>query len=109
MGRKRVYRKPIRQEEGGNLLLDILTFPVLGAPRMVHWVGKKLNEEIEHQEFSEDKVQGQLLDLQMRREVGDISDEEYEEQETALLERLTYIRERAVALAEQKGEIQRKE
>lgn len=80
------------QEGGGDLLLDVLTAPVLGVPRLVHWVAKKLIEEVARQEFDEDKLQGQLLDLQTRRELGEIGDEEYSREETALLERLNYIR-----------------
>ena len=86
-------RRPVAvQEGGGDLLLDVLTAPVLGVPRLVHWVAKKLIEEVERQEFDEDKLQGQLLDLQTRHELGEIEDEEYARGETALLERLNYIR-----------------
>ena len=77
---------------GGDLLLDVLTAPVLGVPRLVHWVAKKLIEEVERQEFNEEKLQGQLLDLQMRYELGEIGDEEYSRQEAALLDRLSHIR-----------------
>ena len=87
-------RRPVAvQEGGGDLLLDVLTAPVLGVPRLVHWVAKKLIEEVERQEFDEGKLQGQLLDLQMRRELDEIGDEEYSRQETALLHRLNYIRQ----------------
>ncbi len=79
-------------EAGGDLLLDVLTAPVLGVPRLLHWVARKLVEEVERQEFDEDKLQGQLLDLQTRYELGEIDDEEYARGETALLERLNYIR-----------------
>jgi len=86
-------RRPVAvQEGGGDVLLDVLTLPVLGVPRLVHWVAKKLIEEVERQEFDEGKLQGQLLDLQTRRELDEIGDEEYSRQETALLERLNYIR-----------------
>ncbi|MFQ5872497.1 MAG: gas vesicle protein GvpG [Dehalococcoidia bacterium] len=86
-------RRGQRQQPGGsNLLVDILTLPVLGAPRMVHWAARKLSEEVEHQEFDEGAIQGQILDLQMRYELGEINDEEYDQQETALLDRLSYIR-----------------
>ncbi|MDO8611446.1 MAG: gas vesicle protein GvpG [Dehalococcoidia bacterium] len=87
-------RRPVAvQEGGGDLLLDVLTAPVLGVPRLVHWVAKKLIEEVERQEFDEEKLQGQLLDLQMRHELGEIGDAGYAREETALLERLNYIRQ----------------
>ncbi|MFQ5873049.1 MAG: gas vesicle protein GvpG [Dehalococcoidia bacterium] len=85
-------RSPQQQQGGGNLLVDILTLPVLGAPRMVHWVSKKLAETVEQDEMDEGRLQGQLLDLQMRYELGEIDDDEYAEQETAILDRLSVVR-----------------
>ena len=87
-------RRPVAvQEGGGDLLLDVLTAPVLGVPRLVHWVAKKLIEEVERQEFNEEKLQGQLLDLQMRHDLGELGDAEYSSEEAALLKRLNYIRQ----------------
>ena len=85
------HKKP-EQKQGGDLLVDILTFPVLGMPRMVHWVSKKLAETVEQDEMDEGKLQGDLLELQMRYELGEINDDEYAEQETAILDRLSAIR-----------------
>jgi len=88
--------KKMRQREnqsGSNPLLDILTFPVLGAPRLIYWLAKTVAEEANREQFDEDQVQGQLLELQVRYELGEISDEEYLEQETAILDKLTAIRE----------------
>ncbi len=93
-------RKPLRKRKrpapaatgGGSLLLDVLTMPVLGVPRLVHWVAKEFAEEVERQELDEGKLQGQLLDLQMRYELGEIDDEQYAAEERVLLERLSYIR-----------------
>ena len=93
---KRPIRKMRRLEQqggGGNLLVDVLTFPMLGAPRMVHWLVKKILEEAEREELDEDKLQGQVLELQMRYELGEIDDQEYSEQEAAILDRLSAIRE----------------
>jgi len=85
-------RRIQQQKQGGGLLTDILTFPILGAPRMVHWVAKKLTETVEQEEMDEGKLQGDLLELQMRYELGEIDDDEYAEQETAILDRLSAIR-----------------
>ena len=78
---------------GGDVLLDVLTLPVLGVPRLVQWIAEKLVEEVERQEFDEDKLQGALLDLQIRHELGEIGDGEYAGEETDLLNRLSYIRQ----------------
>lgn len=93
-------RKPLRKGRkrapastgGGDLLLNVLTLPILGAPRVIHWVAGKIAEEVERQELDEDKLQGQLLDLQMRYELGEMDDEQYTTGEKALLDRLSLIR-----------------
>lgn len=74
-------------------MLGVLTLPVLGAPRLVHWIARKIAEEVERQELDEDRLQGQLFDLQTCRELGEIGDEEYSREEAALLGRLNYIRQ----------------
>ena len=75
------------------LLLDLLTLPVLGAPRMVHWLAKKAAEEAERELLDEDRVRAQLLELQTRYDLGEVSEKDYDEQERVLVERLSAIRE----------------
>ena len=89
---KQSRRTQQQQKQGGDFLTDILTFPILGAPRMVHWVAKKIAETAEQDEMDEGKLQGELLELQMRYELEEIDDDEYAEQETAILDRLSAIR-----------------
>jgi hypothetical protein len=91
-GMKEVRKIQQQQKEAGDLLTDILAFPILGAPIMVHWVAQKLVEAAEQEELDEGKLQGKLLELQMQYELGEIDDEEYARQETAILERLNAIR-----------------
>ena len=102
-------KKRERPREESNLLVDLLTLPILGAPRMVRWIGKKTSEAVEAQEFDEGAIQGQLLDLQMRYEMGEITAEECDEQESALLERLKEIREAKAEKEELEGRLIRKE
>jgi hypothetical protein len=59
---------------------------------MIHWVAEKIAAEVERQELDEDKLQGQLLDLQMRYELDEMDDEQYAAEEKALLDRLSLIR-----------------
>ena len=77
----------------GRILFDLLTAPVLGPIRGVYWLAEKIDEAAEDELLDEDKVRGELLELQMRLEMGEITEEEYEEQEKALVERLNAIRE----------------
>ena len=78
---------------GGNLLGDVLTLPVLGATRLVIWIAKMTMEAAHREMFDEGAVQGALTDLQMRYDLGEMGEEEYLQQEAALLERLNRIRE----------------
>jgi uncharacterized membrane protein len=75
------------------LFLDLLTSPVLGAPRMVHWLAKKVTEEAERELLDENRVRAQLLELQTRYDLGEVTEEEYERQEKVIVERLNAIRE----------------
>jgi hypothetical protein len=77
----------------GGILFGLLTAPVLGPIRGVHWLAEKIAEAAEDELLDEDKVRGELLELQIRLEMGEITEEEYEKQEKALVERLNAIRE----------------
>ena len=71
------------------LLDDILLAPVHG----VMWLGGKLNEVIQHEANDEGKLKENLLELQSKLDLGEISEDEYRRQETALLERLEAIQD----------------
>jgi len=71
----------------------LLTAPVLGVPRGIHWLARKVAEEAEGELLDEDKVRGELLELQMRLDMGEITESEYDEQERTLVERLNAVRE----------------
>lgn len=74
-------------------LVDLLTLPVLGAPRLVHWVAGTLVEHAERELLDEGRVRGQLLELQELYDSGELTEQEYDRQETMLLDRLKAIRE----------------
>jgi len=74
-------------------LLELLTMPVLGAPRMVHWLAQKMSQEAERELLDEDRVRAELLELQTRYDLGEVNEEKYAEQEMILVERLNAIRE----------------
>jgi len=79
------------------LLTDLLTFPVLGPIKGVIWIAEKVAEQAEKELYDEGAVRGQLMELELRYDLGEISEEEYLEAEEALLERLRVIRERQAA------------
>lgn len=66
---------------------------LLGPCKLVYWIGKKLYEHAETEVTDESTVRHQLLELQMRFELDDISEDEYQEQEDILMRRLEAIRE----------------
>ena len=74
-------------------LVDLLTSPVLGAPRMVCWLANKLIQEAEHQLLDEGRVRAELMELQTRYDLGEVNEEEYDQQEIVLMEQLNAIRE----------------
>jgi len=74
-------------------VFDLLTSPVLGPIRGVHWLATKVVEAAEGEMLDESKVRGELSELQMRLDMGDITEEEYDEQEKVLVEQLNAIRE----------------
>ena len=72
----------------GFLLDDILLLPVNGLV----WVADKLKDSAEAEFLDESRVQESLLALQMRLEMDEITEEEYEKSEGKLMERLEEIR-----------------
>jgi len=71
------------------VLDDILLAPC----KLVHWIGKELYEHAEAQVTDESAVRRELLELQMRFELDDITEDEYQEGEDVLMRRLDAIRE----------------
>jgi hypothetical protein len=78
-------------------LIDLLTFPVMGPIKGVVWIAEKVAEEADKKLYDEDTVRGQLMELELRLDLGEISEEEYLEAEEVLLGRLRVIRERQAA------------
>ncbi|MFQ5981653.1 MAG: gas vesicle protein GvpG [Candidatus Heimdallarchaeota archaeon] len=85
--------KRVREPKSGGIgLLDILLPQLMIPLKGVHWVASKLHETAEKELTDKSKIQQQLLELQMRYELEEIDDKEYERQEKELLDRLEVIR-----------------
>lgn len=65
---------------------------ILGPLKLVKWIGEKLHESAEQEVTDESVVQEQLLELQMRYELDEITEEEYQKGEDRLMARLEAIR-----------------
>ena len=70
------------------ILDDILFSPL----KLTLWLGEKLRDAAYNEMTDESKVHEGLLHLQMQFEMEEISEEEYEKQETRLMEQLEMIR-----------------
>jgi hypothetical protein len=75
-------------------LFKILTFPVSGPIDGVTWVAGKLLEQAEAELYSPEKIRGKLMELELKLELGEISEAEYEAAEEQLLALLKEARER---------------
>jgi hypothetical protein len=72
------------------LIDDIILSPV----KLVVWLGKKLNEVAEKEFFDEGLIKEKLMQLQLRFEMDEITETEFNRQENELLERLESIRKK---------------
>jgi len=70
------------------ILDDILFSPI----KLTVWLGEKLRDAAYNEMTDESKIREGLLHLQMRFEMDEISEAEYEKQETRLMEQLEMIR-----------------
>jgi hypothetical protein len=80
------------------LFTGLLTLP-LAPVRGVVWVADQVAQETDRQLYDEDRVRGELLQLELDHEDGKIDEEERHAQEDELFERLAVIRERPEAEA----------
>jgi hypothetical protein len=75
------------------LLSDILLLPVTGPIRGLHFIFEQIREQVDEEQLSESgQIQDELMSLASRYELGELSEQTYAEQETALLERLNELR-----------------
>ncbi len=73
------------------LIDDILLFPIKG----IVWIGEKVRDmALEELEDTPEKLQRELLDLQMALEAEQITEAEYQKREKDVLERINALKER---------------
>ena len=74
------------------LLGNLLAAPVKGPIHGFGFILDAIQEQVESEAFDESKVQGELMQLELRYQSGEMNEAEYEAAEDALLERLNEIR-----------------
>jgi len=85
-------KNPEEGSKGMSFGLTDILFPIFLPIKGVMWIGSKLKESAETEVTDESKVREELLHLQMRLEMGEVSEEEYKKKEEKILERMDAIR-----------------
>ena len=70
------------------LIADLLLFPVTGPVRGFQFVLEQIRAEADAQLLDEGRVQAELLNCSLRYDAGEISEQEYLQQEAELLDLL---------------------
>ena len=74
-------------------LFKLLTFPVSGPLSGGKWVLRTLLDEAARTYYDEAAIRNEMRELERRMLAGEISDEAFDQQEEALLERLLQARD----------------
>src|SRR5262245_2438665 len=73
-------------------LTKLLFFPIAGPVAGIKWSLGKVQNVVEEELTDDTPVKQELMELQMKLELGDITDTEYVEQEAVLMARLREVR-----------------
>jgi hypothetical protein len=82
------------------ILTKILTLPVMGPINSVTWIAEQMVDQAEREFYDEGAVRGKLMELELRYDLGEISEADYLAAEETLLIRLKEIREYKAAQAQ---------
>jgi len=76
------------------LLTDLLLLPITGPVRGLRFIAEQVKEQVDAERDPgrrAEQVQAELIELSVRRDLGQISEDEYVAQEAALLEQLNAL------------------
>jgi hypothetical protein len=74
------------------LLTNLLFFPVTGPVAGIRWTLGKVQRVVEDELADDTPVKQDLMELQMRLELGEIDDAEYVRREAVIMQRLREVR-----------------
>jgi Gas vesicle protein G len=74
------------------LLSSLLTFPVSGPVAGIQWSLRQVQRIVDEELTDDTPIKQDLMELQMRLEVGEIDDDEYLRREADLMARLREVR-----------------
>jgi Gas vesicle protein G len=83
------------------LLDDILLFPLKGPISGIKWVMRTIQKMADEELMNDQPWKERLIELQMRLELGEISEEDYVAEEAVVFQALRDIRARREDLARQ--------
>ena len=75
----------------------LLTFPVSLPLKGVMWLAETLQERAEGEIYNEDAVRVRLMELELKLDMGEITEDQYQAAEDELVALLVEIRERRAA------------
>ena len=75
------------------LLTNILFFPVTGPVAGIKWALGKVQQVAEEELTDDTPIKQELMELEMRREIGEIDDAEFVAREAELMVRLREVRD----------------
>ena len=71
----------------------VVTFPVWGPYKGIKHIFEEINGEVQMEQLDEERIMSRLTELQLRLELGEIEQEEYDLQEKELMDHLAAVRE----------------
>ena len=71
----------------------VVTFPVWGPYKGIKYIFEEIHREVQREQLDEERIMSQLTELQLRLELEEIDQEEYDRQEKDLMEHLAAVRE----------------
>ncbi len=76
-----------------SILGKILTAPVSAPLNGLVAIARLIDDQIKSELYDESKIRGELTELELKLDLQEISEEEYEAHEEILLQRLKEVRE----------------
>lgn len=83
------------------LLDDILLFPLKGPIAGIKWVMRTIQKMADEELLNDQPWKERLIELQMRLELGEISEEDYVQEEAIVFQALRDVRARREDIARQ--------
>ena len=71
----------------------VVTFPVWGPYKGIKYIFEEIHGEVQKEQLDEDRIMSRLTELQLRFELEEIDQDEYDRQEKELMEHLAAIRQ----------------